>query len=226
MDLRLQVTDPDVLQELRQRINQVERNTYALSALRVGVLALRQASGVVDVEQVRAEGERLVAGLRAALSEHASGLTDRIGAVIAQYFDPHTGNLTQRLERLVCKDGELEGVLGRYLDGESSALARTLSDFVGEESEILKRLSPSHAEGVISATRSVVEGSLKAEREHLIRQFSLDDRDSALSRLVSEITDANGRLRKELSQDIETVRKEFSLDHPDSALARLVRQVQ
>src|SRR5262249_32300181 len=151
-----------------------DREQYALSALRVGVLPLRQAGGVVDVEGVRLEGERLMAGLRAALCEHASGVTNRIGSVITRYFDPQTGNLTQRLERLVSRNGELEAVLARYLDGETSALSRTLSEFVGEESEILKRLSPSHADGIISATRSAVAETLEAEREHLIRQFSLD----------------------------------------------------
>src|SRR5262249_12816445 len=149
-----------------------------------------------------------------------------IGSFVTQYFDPQTGTLPQRLERLVSKNGELEAVLARYLDGQTSALARTLSEFVGEESEILKRLSPSHADGIISATRSAVAETLKGEREHLIRLFSLDDRGSALSRLVSEITDKNGCLREELSKDIEKVREEFSLDHPDSALARLVKQVQ
>lgn len=226
LELNLKVTDADLVGELSQRAAGQAREEYALAALHVGVLAFRHAGGLVDVEGVRAEGERLMAGLRAALSEHAYGLTGRMSAVIAQYFDPQTGNLTQRLERLISKDGELERVLSRYLDGETSALARTLSEFVGEESEILKRLSPTNTDGVICTTRAAVEEMLKAEREHLIRQFSLDDRESALSRLVSEITDRNGRLRTELSQDIETVRKEFSLDHPDSALARLVKQVQ
>jgi len=226
IDLKLRVTDPEVLEELRRRHDESQREAYALSALRVGVLAFRHASGGIDVEQVRAEGDRLMAGLRAALSEHASGLTNRMSGVIEQYFDPRTGNLTQRLERLVCKDGELERVLGRYLDGESSSLARTLSEFVGEESDLLKQLSPAHGSSFLSATRAAVTETLKSERDHLIRQFSLDDRESALSRLVAEITDENGRLRKELAEDIETVRREFSLDHEDGALSRLVKQVQ
>ena len=226
MELKLRVTDAEILAELERRPQESERQLYALGALRVGVLALRQASGVIDVESVRAEGERLLAGLRAALSEQANGLTNGVSAVIAQYFDPRTGNLTQRLERLVCKDGELERVLAHYVDGETSSLGRTLTEFVGEESEILKQLSPKQADGFLSATRAAVTETLNAEREHLVRQFSLDDRESALSRLVAEITDENGRLRNELAQDMERVRREFSLDNGDGALSRLVKQVQ
>jgi hypothetical protein len=225
LELNLRVRDPEVLMELRCR-DQGERETYALSALRVGVLAVRQASGTVDVERIKAEGERLIDGVRGTLSDHSSLVTGKIGRVIAQYFDPNTGNLTQRLERLISKDGDLENVLARYLDGEASLLARTLSEFVGEESPIIQHLSSAEADGFLSKMRAAVEESLKLERERLTSQFSLDDRNSALSRLVAEITDGNGRLRNDLAQDIETVRKEFSLDQPDGALSRLVKQVQ
>ncbi len=60
----------------------------------------------------------------------------------------------------------------------------------------------------------------------IARQFSLDEKDSALSRLVSEITEKNGVLRKDLSNDLEHIRKEFSLDNEDGALARLVGRVE
>ncbi len=59
---------------------------------------------------------------------------------------------------------------------------------------------------------------------HLAGQFSLDDKESALSRLVSAITEENGTLRRELAGDIATVHQEFSLDNPDGALCRLVTQ--
>ena len=58
----------------------------------------------------------------------------------------------------------------------------------------------------------------------MVGQFSLDDKDSALSRLVAAITEKNGRLRQDLGTDLATIRKEFSLDNPDGALARLVSQ--
>jgi len=226
LELHLCVRDPEVHRELLRRQSGAERDAYALSALRVGVLAMGQAGGAIDVERIKVEGDRLIGELRSILSEHNSAVTLQLGGLIAHYFDPQSGNLTQRLDRLISKDGELETVLARYLDGQSSSLARTLSEFVGEGSPIFKELSPAQADGVLAKIREAVDGSLATERQHLMRLFSLDDKGSALSRLVAEITGENGRLRDDLSRDIDKVRREFSLDQPEGALSRLFGQVQ
>lgn len=48
-------------------------------------------------------------------------------------------------------------------------------------------------------------------------QFSLDKEDSALSRLIGELTDSNGTLKADLTKDLDKVVKEFSLDNEDGA---------
>jgi gas vesicle protein len=221
----LRVTDPEVVAELLEHPEGPPREQYALSALRLGVLALRQASGSIDTERIRTEGERLVADVRELLADHTGKLTEKLGGAIAQYFDPQTGNLVQRLDRLVHKDGDLESVLARYLDGDSSALARTLAKHVGEISPLLQQLSPTQSDGFLAVLQQAIEEALREQRRHILREFSLDDKESALSRLIGELTGANGKLREDLANDIETVRKEFSLDQPDGALSRLVKRV-
>ncbi len=225
MRLSLRVTDPEVTLELERHADGPAREQYALSALRLGVLALRQASGSIDADRIRTEGERLVGNVRSLLSEQAAALTGSLSGTIAQYFDPQTGNLPQRLERLLCKDGDLETVLRRHLDGEASSLSRTLAEYVGESSPLFKHLSPTQSDGLLATLQQAVEQTLQASRDHILGQFSLDDKGSALSRLVTEITGSNGKLRTDLAADIDTVRKEFSLDQPDGALSRLVRRV-
>jgi gas vesicle protein len=225
LTLSLRVTDPEVATDLLRHRDGPNREQYALSALRLGVLALRQANGSIDAERIRSEGERLVSDVRTTLGEHANTLGAKLSSAIAQYFDPQTGDLTQRLDRLVRKDGDLETVLARHLDGEASSLARTLAEYVGETSPIFKQLSPVDGDGFLATLQRAIEETLQAQRDHILRQFSLDDKDSALSRLVVEITDTNGKLRDELAEDIEVVRKEFSLDQPDGALSRLVKRV-
>jgi hypothetical protein len=225
LTLVLRVTDPEVVAELLEHSEGPPREQYALSALRLGVLALRQASGSIDAERIRNEGERLVGDVRATLAQHGTELTAKLNAAIAQYFDPHTGDLPQRLERLVRKDGDLESVLARYLDGDSSALARTLAKHVGETSPLLQQLSPTQSDGFLAALQQAIEEALREQCQYILREFSLDDKESALSRLIGELTGANGKLREDLANDIETVRKEFSLDQPDGALSRLVKRV-
>ena len=225
LSLSLVVTDPEVVAELARHPAGPAREQYALSALRLGVLALRQASGSIDADRIRSEGERLVGDVRALLSEQATALTSNLSGVIAQYFDPQTGDLPQRLDRLVRRDGDLEAVLRRYLDGEASSLARTLAEHVGESSPLFKHLSPTQSDGFLATLQQAIEETLRASRDHVLLQFSLDEKDSALSRLVAEMTDSNGKLRADLAADIDTVRREFSLDQPDGALSRLVKRV-
>lgn len=223
--LTLHIADPEVVRELQRRARGAERDEYAVCALRLGVLALRQANGSIDVERVRAEGERIVANVQAMLVEQTGSLTARLNSTVEHYFDPQTGDLPQRLERLVRKDGELEAVLQRHLDGEASSLARTLAEYVGEASPLFKHLSLEQSDGFVATLRQAIEQVLQTQRDHVLSQFSLDDKGSALSRLVTEITGSNGKLRADLAADIDTVRKEFSLDQPDGALSRLVRRV-
>src|SRR5437667_8222217 len=68
--LILRVTDPEVVTELLRHPDGSGREQYGLSALRLGVLALQQASGSVDAERIRNEGERLLAEVRSLLIEH------------------------------------------------------------------------------------------------------------------------------------------------------------
>jgi len=57
-----------------------------------------------------------------------------------------------------------------------------------------------------------------------LSQFSLDDKQSAISRLVVELAGNNNNLQEALTNKVEEVVKEFSLDQEDSALSRLVRK--
>jgi hypothetical protein len=224
--LELPVRDPEVICELVKLAEGPEREEYALAALRLGVLALRQANGVVDAQAVRTEGDRLVGAVRELLVGHAGEFFTTISTTLSQYFDPAKGDLPQRLERLIKKDGDLEGMLCRHLDGEASTLARTLTQHLGEQSPIFRLLSPSQSEGILAALTSTLETALQVQREHILGQFSLDDANSALSRLVSELTDTNGQLKKDLTEDLTRIRSEFSLDNRNGALFRLVARVE
>jgi hypothetical protein len=152
-------------------------------------------------------------------------MMERLAGSLKQYFDPTDGQLPQRLDRLVKRDGELESLLSRHIGDNGSTIARTLAQHVGESSPLLKLLSPGQSDGLIAALTEVIQAALQQQRDHVLRQFSLDQKDSALSRLLQQIVDANGGFRKDLSEDLTRLCGEFSLDNEDGALARLVRQV-
>lgn len=226
LSLHLLVRDPEVLAELSLRPEGRERNEFALTALRLGVIALRHASGTLDSGTLRKEAERMVQQVDKLVCGNASELANRINSELTAYFDPTSGKLTERLNRLVQNDGELSRLLSGFLDGESSRLSRTLAAHIGENSPLLRMLSPQQADGLLAQVRDSIGESLKRQHDLILRQFTMDDPQSALSRCLTQLTDSNGKLRKDLAADVEAVKNEFSLNNEHGALTQLVRRVE
>ena len=191
--------------------------------MRLGVLALRQAAGELDATTVRDAAQELLAGLGQLLAQRGTEITTDISGALRQYFDPSTGALPQRIEALLRNDGELDRALRAHLAPENSTIAQALSAHLGEGSAIFKLLSPTDAGGVKAQVAGVLEGILQEQQDQILREFSLDNKESALSRLISELESSNGELRTDLHEcKVDSPRGEFSLDKPDSALSRLV----
>jgi hypothetical protein len=223
--LELVIRDPDVIAELSRIPAGDERDDFALKALRIGVLALRQARGQIDTDAIRREGQHLLASLQTQLETHAKLVHDRTATTLREYFDPQSGRFQERVNRLIQRDGELEQVLRRQLGTEDSELAKTLSLHFGQESELLQWLNPDESRGLLGALRETLDQQLNAQRDQVLKQFSLDNKDGALSRFIIELTERQGTLTDKLQGQIETVVKEFSLDDENSALSRLVDNV-
>jgi hypothetical protein len=218
--LTLRVTDPDVLAELKRREVGGERERFAAAALRVGVIALRSAAGSIDADAVREAGHKLLADLRETLAQRATELTGDLSRTLTQYFDPGSGLVPQRIDQLVRDGGDLERVL-RAQVGDESTLARTLAVHVGQDSALFKMLSPAEADGLKSQVEHALGAALREQSDAVLRQFSLDHGDSALSRLVRELRTQQGDLSADLKGQVEAVVREFSLDKPDSVMSRL-----
>ena len=223
--LELSVEDPDTIAELSLHPEGRERERFALSALRIGVLALRQARGQVDGAEIRRQTDHMLLALQAQLKGHAELVHDRLAASLKDYFDPDSGRFQERVNRLVRKDGELEELLRRQIGVENSELARTLAAHVGEDSPLLRLLSPDESRGLLKALRETVDEQLQSQRDRILEEFSLNNKEGALSRLVDELNEHHGKLSEDLQGKIDDVVKEFSLDEENSALSRLVRNV-
>ena len=225
--LHLDVSDPDLYAELSKR-EEPERSEFALAAMKIGVVALRQAQGQVDAGQIRDAGERMISGMEAAFQRHQTGLTQQVGDCIKEYFDPKGGLFTQRVRGLVGQDGEageLERIIRQQVAGDGSALAKTLAAHVGGDSVLMRVLDPCSANGIVALLAQATEDTLTEQRQRILSEFSLDNGDGALARLVSELQRNHGDVGKVLEQRIGAVMSEFSLDRDDSALSRLVGRV-
>lgn len=224
--LQLVVSDHDSVAELLQKPEGRERDEYALTAMRIGLLSLKHARGQIDAEAVRREGERLLLDLKHALEHSRSEIHDNLTSALKEYFDPQSGRFQERVDRLIKQDGELEQALRRQIGANGSELAATLAGHVGENSPLMKLLDPQESDGLVSSIRATIDATLKNERERILSEFSLDNPQGALKRLVGELTAESGKLKKGLADEVNHVVEEFSLDKEDSALSRLVRRVE
>jgi hypothetical protein len=224
--LELRVSDHDSVLELLQKSEGRERDEYALIALRIGLLSLKHARGQIDADLVRHEGERLLLDLNHALEQSRGEIHDSLTTTLKEYFDPQSGRFQERVDRLIKQDGELEQLLHRQIGSNGSELAATLAAHIGENSPLMKLINPEESDGLVSSIRSAIEGVLNTESQRILSEFSLDNEQGALSRLVEELTEESGKLKKELAEEVGHVVNEFSLDKEDSALSRLVRRVE
>lgn len=224
--LTLTIDDADLRQELLQYEEGAERDAFAVSALKIGILALRSARGRIDAERVREEGDRLLAALAQALTQHQREISQQITANLKEYFDPQGGRFTERVDRLIRQDGELEQVLRRQLAGDNSELARTLATHIGASSPLMQVLDPRAESGVSASIRAAVAQTLAEQRDHILREFSLDNKEGALARLIGELNTHHALTSGSLQERIQAMVSEFSLDRDDSALSRLMARVE
>lgn len=239
--LQLLITDRELCEALAEHPEGSQRTDFAITAMKIGVLALRQAQGRVDAEQIRAAGERLIKDISVALTNHQEGVNERVAASLKDYFDPESGRFNDRVKRLIDKDGELERIIRSQVEGEGSALVKTLDVHTGKDSALMKILDPEAADGVVKSLSAATEKTLTEQREKILEQFSLDNEESALKRLVKHLEDNNGNLMaafdlnkedsalKRLMNGVESaqhkITSEFSLDDEGSALARMRKQL-
>ncbi|TWT32329.1 hypothetical protein KOR34_40920 [Posidoniimonas corsicana] len=223
MRLELLVRDRETLQALAEVPEGRPRSDFALDALRIGVLALRHANSRIDADLVKNASAELLENLQKTLAEHGEKTQERTAVVLKEYFDPASGRLPERLQRLVSEDGELARFFEVQLHGEGSPFAKRVEAMVGP---LLRQLDPQQSEGLLATLRKTVDAELTKQQEQMKREFSLDNHEGALFKLVRELTSRHGDLSKDLQGKIDEVVKEFDLNKEDSALNRLVGNVE
>jgi hypothetical protein len=225
--LTLHIDDPEMVLEFKKFSEGNARNSFAVAAMRIGILALRQAKGQVDAETLRNEGNRLLSEMKHELQSHIVEMDTKVATTLKQYFDPKSGHFTERVERLVRKDGDLEKVLRDQIgDAEHSELARALARRIGENSPLMRRLDPEDTESVIRSIETSVRDVLVEQQAEVLSEFSLDNANGALTRVVTQLAEKNGEFKGNIEKQIKEAVKEFSLDDQNSALSRLVKKVE
>jgi hypothetical protein len=138
---RLVLQDAALAASLAER-DPADRPTVVERALRIGLLALQEASSAMDVDVVRREFEKLMAQTTAVNEQAARAVEE----VLRANFADGDGRLPRTLERFLGDRGQLQkfvnelfdetkrdsaigrigGLLGQYFDGDRSKVAQLL----------------------------------------------------------------------------------------------------
>lgn len=227
IELHLRISDSDLVAELSAYEEGKDREEFAISALKIGTIALRQAQGRIDADTVRDEGKRFIESMSRALDKHQNEVTGQISGCLKEYFHPQSGRFNERVKRLINgDDGDIAQLIRGLIAGDGSELAQMLTAHVGAKSPLMRTLDPNAKDGLINSLAKSTGNTLTEQRELILREFSLDNNDGALSRTVSELTKKHGEVGGALENRIDEVVDEFSLDKKDSALSRLVSRVE
>src|SRR3954468_10709490 len=223
--LELLIDDREVIRALSEFPEGEARNQYAAEALKIGVVALRHVGGMITADQFRRDGDRGLGDLQKSLEEHKRTVQLQLENKLKEYFDPKDGRFTDRVQRLVAYDGELSQLLKGFIDGGKSLFSRTMFTPLGRDSALMKILDPQQSDGLLTCLKKTIDEQLLHQRNHLLNEFSLDNEDGALTRLITQLTNNHGNLSKDIQQKIDVIIKEFSLNEENSALSRLVQNV-
>lgn len=219
--LVLAVSDPDTTAELHRFTDEAQRADYALAALRIGVLAMRQVRGELDAKTIRDEGEAILKRIDQALTAYEKSVETKMAATLASYFDPTKGEFSRRVKQLTEDGGEIERVMLAQVSGDSSALGRTLSEAVGQASPLMRMLNPKATDGIVEQLRATAEAVNAQNREQIIGQFDLNDPNSALSKFVAKAQAQSQTVEEALGTKVNDLARMLSLDVGDSAMSRL-----
>lgn len=201
-----------------------QREALVHEAWTIGLRALANAYAAAQEVRLQDIGTALVADIDQQLTRHVEVQQQTMTAVMARFFDPKDGQVTQRLSAFVDDQGVLARLLDKYLSPQNSVLAQALARQVGEQSPLFKKLSPTDSEGLVKVLEAQLRAVMTEGHAELVRALDPLAEDGAVARFL-------GSLRKELQAADDDRAKQLAaalaaLDANDenSLLSQLVRE--
>ncbi len=142
----------------------------ARDALKVGVVAIKNASPVLDAEIVE---------------EKFKEAQTEIDNLLKHYFDKEKGHVQSTFTDIFGPNGQLHQRLERA---------------IGPGSDFAKKIDPAHKESVIASIENAVKELLVEKLNGLTEEFSLDKEGSALSRLRKSLDDPIDEIKRILAR--------------------------
>lgn len=205
-------------------LDQDAREALIHDAWAVGLRALANANAAAQEAKLKDVGNSLVQDLTQRLDAHVESQQRAMTTVMARYFDPAEGQVSQRLAAFVDDHGVLARQLERFMGPKSSVLAETLAKQLGESSPLFKRLSPTDSEGLLKLLEGQLRSVLDQSQAALARALDPLAEDSALARMLRSLRDELEEAATDREKQLATALAALNANDEGSLLSRMMRE--
>jgi hypothetical protein len=205
-------------------LNQTQRAGLVSDAWTVGLRALMNAYKQAEESRLQDIGKSLTEDLDHQLAMYVERQQATFAQLLARYFDPRDGQVVARLESFLRDGGELATTMAEFLAPERGALAQTLAREFGEHSPLLRRLSPTDSEGIVSLFEARLQAALEANQAEVARALDPVSEDGAVGRFLSALRQELERADQDRNQQLALATKALDANDENSLLSRLMRE--
>jgi hypothetical protein len=201
-----------------------QREELVHDAWTIGLRALGNAYAAAQEARLADVGGQLIADIDQQLQRHIQGQQQTMTSVMARFFDPTDGQVTQRLSAFVDDQGVLARLLDRFLSPQNSVLAEALARQVGESSPLFKKLSLTDSEGLVKVLEGQLRSVLHDGHAELVRALDPLAEDGAVGRLLRSLRNEIEAANDDRSRQLAAALAALDANDEHSLLSRLIRE--
>ena len=205
-------------------LSETQRTGLVTDAWTLGLRALMNAYKQAEESRLQDIGKALKEDLDRQLSDYVERQQTTFVQVLARFFDPRDGQVVTRLEGFLRDGGDLAKTMDRFLAPEHGALAQTLARELGENSPLLKRLSPTDSEGVLFLLEAKLREALADNQAEVARALDPVAEDGAVARFLRALRQELEKADNDRSKQLALATKALDANDENSLLSRLMRE--
>jgi hypothetical protein len=227
-------TSEEVAADLRDRrpdtiglfgnLDEAQHEQVVLDAWSIGLRALHNAHAAAQESRLKDVGASLLADIDRQLTAHVEQQQATIGSVLARYFDPSDGQVSQRLAAFVDDQGVLARLLESYLGPQNSVLAEALAQQVGETSPLFKKLSPTESDGLVKVLEGQLRTVMNQSHAELVRALDPLAEGGAVARFLKSLKEELKGADEDRQKQLSAALRALDANDEGSLLSRLVRE--
>lgn len=203
-----------------------QRESLATDAWTIGLRALVSAYRGAEESHLADIGGKLLADVDQHLKVVVETQQSAVVQVLSRYFDPRSGEMATRLEDFLRDGGGLSGAMNRFLAPGVGVLAQTLAKELGENSPLLRRLSPTDSEGFLFVLESKLRETLDENQAKVTRALDPLAEDGAVARFLHALRGELGKADQDRSQQLAIAMKALDQNDETSLVSRMVRDAK